>query len=294
VSRDGRPSTLHPGGFGHVPVALMRDPRAEDEHVDVYAAISSALRFKDGEGEVRMRRIAERAHRRPHTVRRAEADLKSWGYLDVIERDGCPKFYRLLPTAPQRAEAERERRKDAEALDPVATGRIGGKAKAPVRQGPPLKGPGSKGKAPAVRDRTPQRSTSESASGGYEALWAAFAKALGHADFTQITSKTKEHISKAVQAIAAVGAVPAEVPFRVARYQELTNRRLPKPLEVRDAWGSIDCDRARLAREVRERFLRTYRNEESADVIAVYTMEANPDATDADTLIRRHEQEEAG
>lgn len=262
MTRDGRPGTLHPGGFGHVPIALQRDPRAKPEHIGVYAAISGALDFSRGEGEVRRRRIVERSKRGRGTVLRAVADLVSWGYVETHERPGRPTLFRVMPTGP--VDLVAERRADAVAADPTKTGRLGGKSKGRPSEGTPLPGAGSMRKGRPGSEPTPQKLRTTPVSrrdaispfdpGGVPAersMLAAVAHALGH-DPDRITRNHRSGWTGVVRDLLALGVVPAEVPFRVEAFEQIHGRACRTPTDLSKFWGTLrsaTADRARALRE---------------------------------------------
>lgn len=287
MTQDGRPSTLHSGGFGHVPIALQRDPRASSEHIDVYAAISGAVGYRSGAGEVRRRRIIERSKRKRQIVTRAVADLESWGYLEASSRPGRPILYRLLPTGP--VDLGQERRADALASDPHRTGRIGGRSKGRSPEGPALKGTGSVRKGGSRWGPTPQSERdrvnsgaagSGSTDGGivpHRALWEAIARALGY-DLAQIPATVKTRLTRATNEIGGAGGVPAEVPYRVARFKERFQRMPGTPLDLRDQWPRLDCEKARRARALRSEIVADgWDGAGDIDETVVRTIDANPD-----------------
>lgn len=96
--RHRAPSDRYPGGFGVVPVALMRDPESTPMEMAVYAAIASCVNYETGHGSVWFRRIAERAGVANSTARKHAASLKARGYLRMSRRRGCPYIFQLLST----------------------------------------------------------------------------------------------------------------------------------------------------------------------------------------------------
>jgi hypothetical protein len=98
TSRSVRLGELHPGGFGHVPLALLLDTRARAAELLVYQALSSSLPFDKFSGPVRLRRICERSRRGEKAVRRALRNLENLGYLRICAVRGRPNSFQLLPT----------------------------------------------------------------------------------------------------------------------------------------------------------------------------------------------------
>ena len=124
------PGALHPGGFGAVPVALMRQHNARDRHISTYAAVASCVGYRTGIApDLRLTRIAERARVSPRTAQRALEDLVLWGFLKITRAKGRPSRYILLPTIKAKAAEETERRADTIAADPHVSGSTGGRPK---------------------------------------------------------------------------------------------------------------------------------------------------------------------
>ena len=119
------PASLHPSGYGVVPVALMRHSGADVHHRAVYAATASAIDFDTGAGEVRLRRIAERSGMAEAAARRKLADLETWGFLRIIRVSGRANRYWLLPTPCVTEHLQTEAAADR-ASTPEDSGRRGG------------------------------------------------------------------------------------------------------------------------------------------------------------------------
>lgn len=122
-------SELHPGGFGHVPIALMKDPRHRAIHSAVYGAVASIIDFKAVEGLARILRIAERAGCSEKPARLALNDLVAWGYIYRERTNGGNYHYTLLPT--DDVDVLDDDVEDATLSDPRLTGREGGRASHP-------------------------------------------------------------------------------------------------------------------------------------------------------------------
>lgn len=124
------PGALHPGGWGAVPIVLMRHHNAKTRHLATYAAVASCVSYRTGIAPyLHLRRIAERARVTRRTAQRALEDLVLWGFLKISREKGRPSRYVLLPTTTAKAAEETERRADTIAADPQVSGSTGGRPK---------------------------------------------------------------------------------------------------------------------------------------------------------------------
>ena len=104
-SRDGRPSKLHPGGYGAIPIKLQLDELTTPTDLLVYGAISSSVNYRSGSGPVRFSRIQDRSRRRPKAIRESIRRLADRRYIKFERQPGQPYVFTLLSTAPEEEES---------------------------------------------------------------------------------------------------------------------------------------------------------------------------------------------
>jgi hypothetical protein len=102
----------------------------------------------------------------------------------------------------------------------------------------------------------------------------------------QLTRNPKGWLTRAANDIAGAGGVPVEVPARYAQFKELHGRPPARPIDLANAWPALDCERARCARDLRERLAQEY-GDDDADLMALDIMRAHPDETDPAELFDR-------
>jgi hypothetical protein len=96
----------------------------------------------------------------------------------------------------------------------------------------------------------------------------AVARALGH-DPDRIPPNHRAPWTTNVRGLIALGAVPAEVPFRVETYRSVYGRDCRTPMELGRSWASLASALADQARAHRALFIAEGREPDEADAEAI-------------------------